>query len=101
MATSKWNDDRVAWEPSLVKSGDRVIITYQGLLKNSGASEVYLHYGADGWKNPSTVMMKRDRGGAFSAEIPAKADHELNFCFKDALNNWDNNSGWNWKVNVT
>lgn len=96
----KYNDDRVAWEPAPVNAGDKVLIDYFGLLKNSGAEHVYLHYGVDGWKNSGTVKMDRKYDGAFHAEIPAQAAHEVNFCFKDCANNWDNNSGWDWKVNV-
>ena len=99
MAT-KYNDDRVSIEPAPVKSGSKVTIKYQGLLKNSGADEVYLHYGFDGWKDIATTKMKRLPEGVFSAEISAYADQEVNFCFKDSANNWDNNNGWNWKCDI-
>ena len=48
MAT-QYNDDRVSIEPAPVQSGDTVHINYQGILKNSGADQVFLHYGVDGW----------------------------------------------------
>ena len=79
---------------------DTVHIKYRGLLKNAGANDVYLYYGADGWKNSQTIRMSKDSMGDFAASLPAQAAHEVNFCFKDAANNWDNNSGWNWAVNV-
>lgn len=94
------NDDRVSWEPAPAKAGDTIHISYNGLLKNSGASEVYLHYGVDGWNNTGTIKMYQKDDGSFTAEVPAQAAHALNFCFKDPLNNWDNNSGWNWKVDI-
>lgn len=94
------NDHRVSWEPAPVKAGDTVHVNYDGLLKNSGASDVYVHYGYDGWNNANTIHMGRNQNGAFTAQIPANANHEVNFCFKDAGNNWDNNSGWNWKIDV-
>ena len=94
------NDDRVSWEPAPVKAGDTVHISYQGLLKNSGAKEVYIHYGVDDWKNADTMKMVQKPDGSFFSDVPAKAAHALNFCFKDPIGNWDNNSGWNWKVDV-
>jgi hypothetical protein len=99
MATH-YNDDRVSIEPFPVKSGDTAHINYQGLLRNSGADEVYLHYGIDGWKDVNTVKMSKMHDGIFGAEIKASGSHEINFCFKDSANNWDTNSGWNWKADV-
>jgi hypothetical protein len=93
------NDDRISWEPAPVHAGDTVKIKYEGILKNSGASDVFLHYGVDGWKNANTIKMQSE-DGIFTASIPAQATHEVNFCFKDVIDNWDNNNGWNWSVNV-
>ena len=95
-----FNDDRVSWEPAPVKTGDSVFIKYHGLLRNAGADGIYLHCGVDGWKNTQTVPMMRMPEGVFTAQVQANAAHELNICFKDSANNWDNNSGWNWKVDV-
>lgn len=97
---STFNDERIALEPAPAKSGDTVHIKYYGLLKNSGADTVYLHYGTDGWNNSLTVPMNHSTEGNFATEITANAHAEINFCFKDSANNWDNNSGWNWKFNV-
>lgn len=94
------NDDRVSWEPAPVKAGDTVQVNYRGILKNAGASELYLHYGIDGWKNPHTIKMQKKPDGSFIADVPANAAHAVNLCFKDPMNNWDNNSGWNWKIDV-
>jgi hypothetical protein len=99
MATT-FNDDRVSLEPAPVKSGDTVHVNYTGLLRNSGAEHVYLHYGQDGWQDTSTVQMQRNQDGIFGAEIKANAHKEINFCFKDCANNWDNNNGWNWKADI-
>lgn len=94
------NDHRVSWEPAPAKSGDKVHLNYDGLLKNSGAADIYVHYGFDGWENAQTVHMSRNYDGAFTAEIPVQGSHEVNLCFKDCSNHWDNNSGWNWKIDV-
>lgn len=96
---STYYDDNIGLDPTPARSGDTVQIKYHGLLKNSGADNVYLHYGSDGWNNSRTVPMDHSPEG-FSVEIRAEAGSEINFCFKDSANNWDNNNGYNWKFHV-
>lgn len=93
-------DQRVDVEPSPATRNSSVKITYDGLLARSGATSVYLHHGHDGWQNPTTVQMIREPGGRFTAAIPVRGQSEINFCFKDAASNWDNNSGWNWATDI-
>lgn len=93
-------DERIQLEPQPARLGEPLKIKYDGLLKNSGAEEVYLHYGHDGWKESNSVLMHKLPDGKFAAEITAKACQEINFCFKDKVENWDNNSGFNWKCDV-
>lgn len=93
-------DNNISIELPEVKKGDKTSVRYNGLLTNSGAEKVYLHYGYDGWKNTETVPMKKDVTGSFSTEIKVKGNSEINFCFKDNADNWDNNSGSNWKVEI-
>lgn len=85
--------------PEVIK-GSETSISYDGILSNSGAEKVYLHYGFDGWSNAKTVAMKKGLSGAFNTEIKVKGKDELNFCFKDNANNWDNNYGSDWKVEI-
>jgi len=84
-----------------VKKGEKTTVHYNGILNNSGAERVYLHYGFDGWNNTSTIPMKKTHEGCYSMEIDVKGKDEVNFCFKDSANNWDNNSGSDWKVGIT
>lgn len=83
-----------------VKKGTETSITYDGLLSNSGADKVYLHYGFDGWHNSETVAMKKSLSGSFNTKVKVNGKDELNFCFKDSANNWDNNNGTDWKVEI-
>jgi len=95
------NNSRVSWNPEQPRPGDTVHVNYQGLLKNSGANEVYLHYGFDSWsKGITTVKMNRNENGDFGSDIPFNESHEINFCFRDNANNWDNNNGFNWTVHT-
>lgn len=93
-------DDRVDVCPSPAFKGRDVLIRYKGLLAKSGADRVFCHYGYDGWKNINTVEMRREPDGSFVASIPVNGQSEINFCFKDSANNWDNNSGWNWATDI-
>jgi hypothetical protein len=91
--------DAVTWKPRALQRGSRIQINYQGLLKNCGAHEVFLHYGFDNWsKDVNTVRMDRSETGEFVKDIQIEGDREINFCFKDALENWDNNSGRNYTL---
>lgn len=99
-----FDDSRVVFQPRWNENGETVHIDYQGLLKDSGAESVFLHYGFDSWNaEVATVMMEREENGKFGVDIPAHFGHnhhEINFCFKDSANNWDNNNGWNWTVSL-
>ncbi|HHV93561.1 MAG TPA: carbohydrate-binding protein [Firmicutes bacterium] len=86
--------------PSSPYQNQDITISYDGLLHKSGADQVYLHYGVDGWRNPTTIPMMRSASGAFEAMIRASARKEINFCFHDSAMNWDNNNGLDWTIQV-
>lgn len=93
-------DDRVTVRPMPAPKNQKVEVNYKGLLANSGADAVWLHYGFDGWKNVSTVPMTRRADGSFSTTVTCQGDRQMNFCFKDGADHWDNNSGWNWSCDI-
>src|SRR5690242_2061959 len=81
--------------PALPHSGDQVRIVYNGLLSNSGASEVYARVGiGENWKKTKEVKMNRVKDG-FEAVMPIRAS-TLQIAFHDTANNWDNNNGYNY-----
>jgi hypothetical protein len=86
----------VSWEPHQIRPGESVSIKYQGLLRNAGAQSVILHYGFDSWNGVKEVPMEKTENNLFRANITAQGHSEINFCFKDNANNWDNNNGLNW-----
>jgi hypothetical protein len=90
----------VSVDPSNPYQNQDITINYDGLLQKSGADQVYLHFGADGWQNPATVPMMRNQAGAFHSMIRASARDEVNFCFHDSAMNWDNNNGLDWTIRV-
>lgn len=87
--------------PANPSSQDAVEIVYDGLLPRSGATEVYAHVGFDSdWKATDDYRMKKTSDGfETSVSLPQYAD-TLNVCFKDAANNWDNNSGSNYTFEI-
>jgi hypothetical protein len=82
------------------REGDKCRINYEGLLKKSGADQVYLHcgYGHD-WDYTKDIPMFNTQTGAV-CELTMEHDGMFNFCFKDSADHWDNNSGQNWKVPI-
>lgn len=93
-------DDSIVIELPEVKHGTKASVSYNGPLACSGTDKVYLHFGYDGWNNTETVPMKKDIRGNFNTEIKVNGQNEINFCFKDSSDNWDNNNGMNWKVGI-
>ena len=87
--------ERVSVEPEIPRRNENIEINYNGILARSGADGVWLHYGFDGWNEVYTTPM-RQQFGNFTCSLKAQGRQELNFCFKDSADNWDNNNGWNW-----
>ncbi|NLY43377.1 MAG: carbohydrate-binding protein [Clostridiaceae bacterium] len=85
-------------EPVVVKNGDNVTITYDGLLARSGAEHVYLHIGeGSNFTNVRDIRMEKVGDKKFKATVHvAPTSETVNFCFKDCANNWDNNYGKNY-----
>lgn len=84
-----------------VKRGCKTSVNYDGILAQHHADRVYLHYGFDGWNSVNTIQMDKSSGsGTFTTEIKVNGRNELNFCFKDSANNWDNNNGCDWTVDI-
>ncbi|MCX7709069.1 MAG: carbohydrate-binding protein [Clostridia bacterium] len=86
--------------PNVVAEGDNATVTYKGLLKKSGADSVYMHvgYGED-WRSSRSIQMTRTHDG-FEAKLPVTEYDKLNIAFKDSADNWDNNSGRNYRFEV-
>ncbi len=76
---------------------ESVEIVYDGLLPRSGATEVYAHVGFDeDWRTTQDYRMSKTADGFETTLYVPEYAAKLNVCFKDAANNWDNNSGANY-----
>lgn len=65
-------------------------LRYTGTL--TGAPTIYLHYGTDNWTDVNEVKMRRLKS-CYKTEITVPTGTDINFCFRDAHGNWDNNCG--------
>jgi len=95
-------DNGIIVTPVPVTFGQRVEIRYNGLLAQSGADQVILHYGygPGNWRSVSDVPMERTESGEWRVELVVDEPGRLSFCFKDTANNWDNNYGRNWSYKI-
>jgi hypothetical protein len=98
---SAFYDAGIYWEPKSPRTGDTLNIHYHGLLQNSEAGEIFLHYGFDNWnRSIHTIKMARLADGSFSTAVKTERAGEINLCFKDNADNWDNNNGNNWNLSL-
>jgi len=84
--------------PSSFTSGDKIKLTYTGLLSQCGAEEIFAHIGwGETWDDVNDIKMSKTKSG-FTATIKIDKSAVLNVCFKDSMNNWDNNNGSNYSI---
>lgn len=70
----------------------KVKISYNGKLFEEGSEEVYIHYGYGlQWDNLNDVKMQKTELG-YQVEINLLESDQLNFCFRNSNNIWDNNN---------
>lgn len=87
----------------LTEDGKRVSILYNGLLSKEGATSVYLHYGygeGEDWTGTTEQPMEQ-RNEGWEKVVHLDQNNQLNFCFKDGSNHWDNNNGSNWAYKIS
>ena len=100
MVTTKFEPGGVSVYPYPAGRGDLVTISYNGLLANSGADQVYMFAGyGPTWKDEQFIRMMRTNSG-WERTIAVEHMDSLNFCFKDSANNWDNNNNYNWYLPI-
>ena len=74
----------------------KVKISYTGKLFQNNSEEVYIHYGFGlNWDDLGEVQMEKTELG-FQAEIQLLESDTFNFCFRNNLNEWDNNDSENY-----
>ena len=82
--------------------GKTAKLTYKGVLAQNGAEDIYIHYGFGLlWENLQEVQLQKVAENTFEAEISCTTCDNLNFCFRDGNNHWDNNEAQNYSVPVS
>lgn len=79
--------------------GDRLRLSYSGLLVRNGAQDVYavVGYGdSRNWNDVKYYRMDSTGRQTFEVSLPIHENIGLNVAFKDGANNWDNNAGRNY-----
>ena len=89
-----FNTDKLV-ENSVVK------ISYTGKFFQNNSEKVFIHYGfGQNWDGLKDAEMKKTELG-FQAEIRlGKAKEDLQMCFKNNENQWDNNEGKNYQFEI-
>lgn len=83
----------------LVKNSN-IKISYTGKFFQNGSEDVYIHYGfGNEWQNLQELKMEKTELG-FQIEIDLLGPDTLNFCFKNELNEWDNNDSENYVFQI-
>jgi hypothetical protein len=80
--------------------GKEIRLRYNGMLVKNGAHDVYaaVSYGDNNnWTNVKYYPMGKTEHNTFEAILPVKRNTTLNVAFKDGADNWDNNSGSNYR----
>lgn len=95
------NRESVFINPSDLYQGKTAKIVYSGPLAKTDKEEIYIHLGFGlMWDNLAEIKMQKT-GEGYTAEVPIIKADTLNFCFRDAKNNWDNNSCKNYSYIVS
>ncbi len=75
-------------------------LTYKGILAENGANEIYVHFGFGLlWNNLQEIKLDKV-DDHFETEISLISCDDLNFCFRDENNNWDNNEAKNYSAPI-
>lgn len=97
----KYSSSGVTISKNSLKEGDKVTISYNGLLVNCGADSVYAYVGYNKmWEEKEYIPMKFE-DGFFTASFKLKKSGTLNISFKDGADNWDNNSFANYTFEIS
>jgi hypothetical protein len=94
-------DQGVSITPMPITMNEEVTITYNGLLAENNAENVYLHVGTGdsaNWQDVQDIKMERESNHWTANIVPNESP--LHFCFHDGANNWDNNYNLNWSVTI-
>ena len=95
-----YSENGVSISKEKIIVGDKVTLTYNGLLVKSGADNIIAHIGyGELWDEKAFIPMDLI-DGIFKTTFKISQFKDLNISFKDSAENWDNNSQINYTYNV-
>lgn len=93
--------DAVFFDTDKLIEGRTAKLTYKGFLANNGANEIYVHFGFGLlWDNLQELKLDKINDH-FETDINLNSRENLNFCFRDENNNWDNNESKNYTMEIS
>lgn len=94
-------NDKIYFEADTLNEGITTEIVYKGKLYEEGADEVYMHFGYGLlWENLQELKLTK-YDDCYKTSITLANIGDINFCFRDANNNWDNNDGVNYTATIS
>lgn len=85
------------------EDGKKLSVRYKGVLANSHNKNIIIHYGfgkEDNWEKVWEKPLFESKDG-WEVDIVMLENSQLNFCFRDNEENWDNNNGFNWIYKIS
>jgi cysteine-rich repeat protein len=97
--------DAVAVVPDPPQAGEDVTVTYDPAGRPlNAATQVFLHYGFNGWDpvaSPDVAMTWNGNDSVWEASVTVSSSAtQFDVVFNDGAGNWDNNNGQDWHYPV-
>lgn len=99
MVNIKYAPHGVSCSPDQVEKGEKVRLSYEGILAKDGADRVFAHLGfgpSAKWSYVNCYEMEPVGDKRFEVQFTAAGKGNLNVAFKDSAEHWDNNCGVNY-----
>ena len=95
--------EKVYFDTDKLIEGRTAKLTYKGDLVTPNTNEIYVHYGFGLlWENIQEIKLDKIDDETYETEISITPAYDsINFCFRDDLNNWDNNEAKNYTSEIT
>ena len=94
-------NDKIYFEANTLSEGITTQIVYKGKLFEENSEDVYMHFGYGLlWENLQEIKLEKYQD-CYKANITLTDIGDINFCFRDSNNNWDNNEGENYSATIS
>ena len=96
-------NEKVYFDTENLIEGRTAKLTYKGALATPSTNEIYVHYGFGLlWENIQEIKLDKIDDYTYETEISITPSYDsINFCFRDNLDNWDNNEAQNYTSSIS